>query len=194
MQADSIVAISAAVVALVQLVKWSGLKDSYGPIAVIGFSGIGVALWLFGAEQWPPARTDTWPIFAGWVAVALSAAGVFGFTRASVSAVTSAKNPPGGGAGSSATTGNNPEPYIPPLALRYTYPVYHDNPEGHPAFLTTAEPAEGDRPYEHEVYHLDGQRAYATDPPYECDSCGKVLDHMLVVDGQWVAQGKETAP
>jgi hypothetical protein len=108
MTADAIVAISAAVVACVQLIKWAGLRDSWGPIAVIGFSGLGVLIWLAGAPVWPPVRTDTWPIFAGWVAVALSAAGVLGFTGAGASAVISAKPPPGGGAGSSPTVDAEP--------------------------------------------------------------------------------------
>jgi hypothetical protein len=104
MSAESIVAISAAVTALVQLTKWAGLKDQWGPVIVIVFSGIGVALWLSSQPMWPPVRTDTWQIFAGWVAVSLSAAGVFGFTRAGAGAVTRVTSPPDDGAGSSATT------------------------------------------------------------------------------------------
>lgn len=103
MSAEAIVAISAAVTALVQLSKWAGLKDSWGPIVVILFSGVGVLIWLLSQTVWPPARTDTWDIFAGWVSVALASAGIFGFTRASVSAVTAAKAPPADGAGSSPT-------------------------------------------------------------------------------------------
>jgi hypothetical protein len=103
MNADAVVAISAAVTACVQLVKWAGLPDRLGPIVVIVFSGVGVMIWLFSQAIWPPARTDTWVIFAGWVSVALGSAGIFGFTRATASAVMSAKPPPSGGAGSSAT-------------------------------------------------------------------------------------------
>jgi peptidoglycan/LPS O-acetylase OafA/YrhL len=95
--ADAVVAVSAAVVALTQLSKWAGLRDSYGPIAVILISGVGVLVWLVGGEQWPPARTDIWPIFSGWIAVTLSAAGVFGFTRAAAGAVTRATPPPNEG-------------------------------------------------------------------------------------------------
>jgi hypothetical protein len=102
--AEAIVAISAAVVAITQLAKWAKLPDHWGPLAVILLSGVGVSVWLFSQQTWPPVRTDTWEIFAGWVAVALSAAGVFGFTRAGAEAVTRATSPPPDGAGSSATT------------------------------------------------------------------------------------------
>lgn len=115
MNAEAIVAISAAVVACTQLVKWAGLRDHWGPIVVIGFSGLGVVIWLTSQEAFPPARTDTWNIFAGWVAVTLSAAGVFGFTRAGAEAVTRATAPPSDGAGSSATT-PGPQSSAPTLA------------------------------------------------------------------------------
>jgi hypothetical protein len=103
MSAESIVAISAAVTALVQLTKWAGLRDQWGPVIVILFSGIGVAIWLASQPAWPPVRTDIWAIFAGWISVALSSAGIFGFTRAGAGAVTRATSPPADGAGSSAT-------------------------------------------------------------------------------------------
>jgi hypothetical protein len=104
MNAESIVAISAGVVAVTQLIKWAGMKDSLGPLVVIILSGVGVGLWLFSQEAWPPLRTDTWNIASGWVTVALSAAGTFGFTRAAASAVTRGTPPPADGAGSSGTT------------------------------------------------------------------------------------------
>jgi hypothetical protein len=96
MSAESIVAISAAVTAFVQLIKWGGLRDHWGPVVVIALSGVGVGVWLFSQPDWPPARTDTWDIFAGWINVALSSAGIFGFTRAAVGAVTRATPPPAG--------------------------------------------------------------------------------------------------
>lgn len=96
------IAISAAVVALVQLVKWSGLPDSYGPIAVMVFSLLGVALWGY-SEGRPFAGPMIWQYFTGWINVALSAAGIFGFTRASASTVTRMSPPPADGAGSHVT-------------------------------------------------------------------------------------------
>lgn len=104
MNGEAIVTVSAAVVALVQLVKWMGLRDAWGPVAVLGFSALGVAMWLFSQPAWPPARVDVWVIFAGWIAVATSAAGIFGFTRAAAGAVTNVASPPGGTAGSNRTT------------------------------------------------------------------------------------------
>lgn len=112
MTADAIVAIAAGVVGLTQLIKWAGLKDSFGPLIVILLSGVGVMVWLFSQTLWPPARTETWNIAAGWIAIALSAAGTFGFTRSGASAVTRVKAPPDDGAGSSATIPSKSAPTL----------------------------------------------------------------------------------
>lgn len=96
MTAESIVTVSAVVVTIVQLAKWAGLREVYGPLAVLGLSLVGVAIWVFSQGNWPPGRLDVWPIFSGCIAVATSAAGVFGFTRAAAGAVTRATPPPGG--------------------------------------------------------------------------------------------------
>lgn len=101
MTGEAIVTVSAAVVALVQLVKWAGLPDKTGPLIVLVFAALGVGLWVYSQAEFD--RHALFSYFAGWVAVATSAAGVFGFTRAAASAVTSAKSPPGGGAGSNPT-------------------------------------------------------------------------------------------
>jgi hypothetical protein len=101
MSGEAIISVSAAVVALVQLSKWAGLQDRYGPLAVLGLAALGVVFW--GYSEGTFARTVAFQYFAGWIAVATSAAGVFGFTRATTSAVTAAKAPPAGGAGSSPT-------------------------------------------------------------------------------------------
>lgn len=98
---DAIV-ISAAVVALVQLVKWSGLPDNYGPLAVLVLSIAGVALW--GYSQSLAFRGPmVWEYFTGTINVALSAAGLFGFTRAAASSLTRMTPPPATGAGSEPT-------------------------------------------------------------------------------------------
>ena len=101
MDGQAIVSVSAAVVALVQLAKWSGVNEKLGPLAVLGLAAFGVAFW--GYSEGTFERTQAFGYFAGWIATATSAAGVFGFTRAATSAVTSAKAPPGGGAGSNVT-------------------------------------------------------------------------------------------
>ena len=101
MDGQAIIAVSAAVVALVQLIKWGGLPDKAGPIAVLGFALLGVALWAFSQGNF--ARETSFDYFAGWIAVALGAAGTFGFTRAAASAVASATPPPTGGAGGNPT-------------------------------------------------------------------------------------------
>lgn len=98
MDGAAIVAVSAAVVALTQLVKWSGLPDKWGPVAVLALSLLGTAFW--GWSRGTFVRAAAFDYFAGWIAISTSAAGVFGFSRATVSAVTSLSPPPLSGAGS----------------------------------------------------------------------------------------------
>jgi hypothetical protein len=101
MSAEAIVTVSAACVAAVQLAKWAGLRPERGPLAVLISALIGVSLWAVSdLREWD--RALIWPLFSGWVAVATSAAGVFGFTRAVPDAVSSFTHPPGQGAGSGA--------------------------------------------------------------------------------------------
>lgn len=102
MNAETIVAVSAAVTALTQLVKWAGLPDKWGPIAVLLLSLLGVALWAWSKNSGVDLRSGTWDYFTGWISVSLSAAGIYGFTRAAASAVTTTRTPPGG-AGQSPT-------------------------------------------------------------------------------------------
>lgn len=101
MNGEAIVSVSAAVVALVQLVKWAGLKDSYGPLAVLLLALGGVAFWGWSDGEF--TRQTAFGYFAGWIAVSTSAAGVFGFTRAGAGAVTNMTAPPASGAGSNPT-------------------------------------------------------------------------------------------
>lgn len=95
-------AISTAVVALVQLSKWGFLNDKYGPLAVMLYSLLGVALFGY-SKSIPFAGANVWEYFIGFINVMLMAAGIFGFTRASGEAVSRMTPPPGGGAGSSST-------------------------------------------------------------------------------------------
>lgn len=102
MNAEAILTVSAAVVALTQIVKWAGLPDKWGPLAVLLLALLGVAAWAF-SQSVLPSREAIWPLFSGWINVALAAAGVFGFTRAGVAAVHRITPPPTDGAGSSRT-------------------------------------------------------------------------------------------
>jgi len=101
MSGEAIATISISVVSLTQLVKWAGLPDKLGPIAVLVLSMLGVIFW--GWTQNDIARATAFGYFAGWIVVATSASGVYGFTRASADAVTKMLPPPSGGAGSEPT-------------------------------------------------------------------------------------------
>ncbi len=101
MNGQAIISVSAAVVALTQLVKWAGLPDKVGPLAVLALSALGVVFW--GWSTGDVTRATSFGYFAGWIAVSTSAAGVFGFTRASGDAVSKMSAPPQGGAGQSRT-------------------------------------------------------------------------------------------
>ena len=100
MDGEAIVSVSAAVVALTQLLKFSGLPDSKGPLAVLGLSLFGVVFWGYSVGNFE--RAVAFQYFAGWISVSTSAAGIFGFTRAASVAVTKTTAPPSG-AGASPT-------------------------------------------------------------------------------------------
>lgn len=99
MSGQAIIAVSASVVALTQLLKWGFIPAKYGPISVLVLSLVGVIFWGWTTGDF--GRASAFGYFAGWIAVATSAAGVYGFTRAGAEAISSAMPPPEGGAGSS---------------------------------------------------------------------------------------------
>jgi hypothetical protein len=101
MTAEAILTVSAAVLTCTQFAKWSGVPDKYGPLAVLLLSALGVCLWVYSGGVF--LRTELFAYFAGWIAVATSAAGVYGFSRASAAALVKALPPPGSGAGSEPT-------------------------------------------------------------------------------------------
>lgn len=101
MDAQAIITVSAAVVALTQLFKWGFVPDRYGPISVVLLSLLGVAFWAWSSEDF--SRASSFQYFAGWIAIATSAAGVFGFTRAGSEAITKTSGPPAGAGGSPTT-------------------------------------------------------------------------------------------
>lgn len=94
MSGQAIITVSAAVVALTQLCKWGGIPDKFGPVAVLLLSALGVAFWGWSTGDF--SRASSFGYFAGFIAVATSAAGVFGFTRAGSEAITKTSSPPSG--------------------------------------------------------------------------------------------------
>ncbi len=101
MNPQDIAAVASAVTALTQLVKWAGLPDRAGPLAVLTFSALGIVIW--GWSRGSFERANAFDYTCGWIVVALTSAGAFGFTRAANTAVTAAKAPPTDGAGGSFT-------------------------------------------------------------------------------------------
>lgn len=86
MSSEAIVTIAAAVVALTQLCKWSGLPSRRAPFIVLANSALGVLVWIYAHGD--PERSRAFEYFAGWIAVSCAAAGVFGFTRESADSLT----------------------------------------------------------------------------------------------------------
>jgi hypothetical protein len=99
---DAVIAVSALVAALTQIAKWSGLPDRFGPIAVLILAALGTAVWAYSANDF--RQETTFAYVSGWAAVSLTSAGIFGFTRASASAVAGVRTGSGGAAGGSPTT------------------------------------------------------------------------------------------
>lgn len=97
MNAEAIAAVSVAVTALTQMLKWGNVvPDRKGPLAVMALAAIGVLLWAVSNEP-TASRALIWPYFVGWVMVSTSAAGIFGFVRAvQPEAVTRSTPPPEG--------------------------------------------------------------------------------------------------
>lgn len=91
MDGQAIITVSATVVTLVSLVKWAGVPDRKAPIAVIACSVFGVLFW--GWAEGSLARATAFEYFAGFVAVMTSAAGVFGFTRATSEGLAKMRGP-----------------------------------------------------------------------------------------------------
>lgn len=101
MGSQAILAVSTSVVMLTQLLKWTKVvNDQRGPLMVLVLALLGVAFW--GWTTGDIARATAFGYFAGWITVATSAAGVYGFTRSGPDAITSTTTPPSG-AGASVT-------------------------------------------------------------------------------------------
>lgn len=95
MDSTATLAVSTAVITIVQLLKWKNtVPDRWAPIAVIVFAVFGVAVW--GWSEGTFERTKAFEYFAAVANVSVAAAGVFGFVRASQSTVMSMQAPPTG--------------------------------------------------------------------------------------------------
>lgn len=89
MDAKAVIAISGAVVMLLQVLKAAGLAGRWALVVSALLSILGVYIWGYSAGAF--SRAATWDYFAGWIAVFSSAAGVFGIVNGSADAVTSMK-------------------------------------------------------------------------------------------------------
>lgn len=86
MDSQAIAAVGAAVVLAVELAKWSKLPTHLAPAAVLLFSAVGVALWAW--SEGDISRATAFGLFTGWLTVAASAAGVYGFVKGSSESLT----------------------------------------------------------------------------------------------------------
>ena len=94
MPSETVIAVAGSVTALTQLFKFWGVPDKYGPYVVLGLSLLGVIIWA-ASQPDPLSRLHLWQYFAAIVNVMISAAGVYGFARATAAAeVTSARRAP----------------------------------------------------------------------------------------------------
>lgn len=93
MNAEAIVTVSAAVISLVQLLKWGKvLPDRWAPLGIFLLAAIGVALWVYSLGDFQ--RREVFGYFAAWIAVATAAAGVYGFAKSATGAgVTNVNRP-----------------------------------------------------------------------------------------------------
>ena len=76
MDGQAIITVSAAVVALTQLVKRLGIPTKMAPLVVLSLSALGVALWGYSAVG-EFTRQQIFSYFAGWIAVATAATGAY---------------------------------------------------------------------------------------------------------------------
>jgi hypothetical protein len=94
MPSETVIAVAGSVTALTQLLKFWGLPDRYGPYAVFGLAFVGVVIWGLSQPE-PFNRLQLWQYFAAVINVMVSAAGVYGFARATSAAqVTSMRRAP----------------------------------------------------------------------------------------------------
>lgn len=91
MNGEAIISVTAAVVAIVQILKASAWCVRHALVLLFAVSALAVGLWAYSAGALTQATA--FQLFAGWAAVSLSAAGVFGVVRATPDQVTAFRKP-----------------------------------------------------------------------------------------------------
>jgi hypothetical protein len=81
----AVMQVSGTVVALMYLLRWAGIPGRWAPLLVPTLSALGVGVWAYA--NGPIGRVEIFSCVAGWIAVATSAATVWGFAWAAVGAV-----------------------------------------------------------------------------------------------------------
>jgi hypothetical protein len=76
----AILEVSGCVVGLMYLLRWAGISRRWATLMVPLLSAVGVGVWAYA--NGPVDRPDVFSYLAGWVAVATSAATVWGFSWA----------------------------------------------------------------------------------------------------------------
>ncbi len=76
----AVMRVTVVVVGIMHLLRWAGVPERWAPLLVAVLSALGVALWAVG--QGPLNPSVLFSYMSGWVAVATSAAMVWGFTWA----------------------------------------------------------------------------------------------------------------
>ena len=79
----AIMRVSAVVVALMYLLRWAGVPRRWAPVVVPALAALGVGAWVVGYG--PISLAELFNYVAGWIAVAASAATVWGFSWAGTS-------------------------------------------------------------------------------------------------------------
>jgi hypothetical protein len=74
----AIVRVSAAVVGLMFLLRWAGVSQRCAPLLVAVLAAVGVGVWAYA--HGPVGQSEIFDYVGGWIAVATSAATVWGFT------------------------------------------------------------------------------------------------------------------
>lgn len=111
MDAKAVIAVSGAIVMLIQILKATGLTGRWALVAAALLSIAGVAIWGYSLGTY--SRPQTWDYFAGWIAVFTSAAGAFGIVNGGAEAVTAIKGAPSAILKSFTSTGDGTLPKEP---------------------------------------------------------------------------------